>query len=277
MNWQVKRHLGCLGLAMTALFFVPPAEAHQAQLFSPPAQASGYSLAFDDEFNTADISPNGSGLYTWYPGVWFFHTPAPPANFIESTGQLQLVWTSNQAFPETSIETLSANKLQATTFRYGYFEARMKWDPVTGAWPAFWMISIQDATGQNYYNGVKEAGELDIFEGQGAQPSTFTGTIHDLVNNTQGISNRNNTYHLPANNDFSQFHIYGMLWQPGTVTWYYDNQPLMSAPTPAIFDKQDYFMILGMQEGANWQFGNLTGVTASQMALTVDWVRVWQK
>ena len=277
MKRRITQHLGSLGIALTSLLFAPAAQPQGAPAaFKPPPQAPGYSLAFDEEFTTPDISSNGSGLYTWYPGVWFFHTPAPQSNIVQSPGELQLTWDSSQASPETSVETLSANKLQSTTFRYGYFEARMKWDVVTGAWPAFWLTPIQDALGEDYYNGVKEAGEVDVFEGQGAQPNTFTGTVHDWVNNQDYINN-NNTYRLPANTDFSQFHTYGLLWQPGMVTWYYDNQPLMSAPTPAIFDKQDYFMVLGMQEGATWEYGNRTGVTATQMALSVQWVRVWKK
>ena len=66
-----------------------------------------------------------------------------------------------------------------------------------------------------------------------------------------------------------------MLWVPGQVTWYFDDQPLMSAPLLR-FDKQHFFLMLGMQEGANWTLGNMAGVTASSMHLTVDSVRVWQ-
>jgi hypothetical protein len=60
------------------------------------------------------------------------------------------------------------------------------------------------------------------------------------------------------------------------VTWYFDNQALYSFPTYSIYDQQDYYLIIGSQEGANWSYGNLTGVTASQIDLNVDWVRVWQ-
>jgi hypothetical protein len=43
-----------------------------------------------------------------------------------------------------------------------------------------------------------------------------------------------------------------------------------------LFDQQDFFLILGSQEGPNWTAGNLTGVTASDINLYVDWVHVWQ-
>jgi hypothetical protein len=66
------------------------------------------------------------------------------------------------------------------------------------------------------------------------------------------------------------------LWVPGKVTWYYDNVALFSSSTTAIFDAQDFFLVLGMAEGANWTKGDMTGVTASNLNLYVDWIRVWQ-
>ena len=43
----------------------------QANWPTPPQPASGYSLAFFDDFTNLDISPNGSGQHTWYPGIWW--------------------------------------------------------------------------------------------------------------------------------------------------------------------------------------------------------------
>jgi beta-glucanase (GH16 family) len=68
-----------------------------------------------------------------------------------------------------------------------------------------------------------------------------------------------------------------MLWEPEMITWFLDGKPLHSEKAYAIFDRQDYFLVIGMQEGANWHAGDLAGITAQQMTLTLDWVRVWQK
>ena len=242
---------------------------------TPPPPAAGYALAFSDDFVSLDLSPNSAGNHTWYDGVWFFHNPAPLANISNANSELSLVWTSNQGPSDTSIETLAQSNPSYRAWRYGYFEARMKWDVVIGAWPAFWLTPIETVLGTDFYNGVQEQGEFDIFEGQGDEPHTFFGTIHDWVNG-KGTANANNTWKLASSVDFSQYHTYGLLWVPGKVTWYFDDQPLMSAPTPAVVDKQTYLMILGMQEGAAWQYGNLSGVTASSMKMTVDWVHVWQ-
>jgi len=242
---------------------------------APPPQAQGYKLAFAYEFDTFDLSPDGRGLHAWYEGVWFNHQHPSRQNISAAHSMLCLKWDRGQGGVDTSISTLSPHTQNYAAWRYGYFEARLRWDVVKGAWPAFWLIPVEDATGQAFYNGTRESGEIDIFEGQGDHPHVFYGTIHDWVNFRDHAS-RNNVFALPGNVDLSQFHIYGLLWTPGKVTWYLDNQPLHAESTPAIFDRQDFFLVLSMQEGEDWKAGNPFGVTAASMTLNVDWVRVWQ-
>lgn len=235
-----------------------------------PPQAAGYSLVFSDDFNSLNVSPTGTGSYTWYPGIWWSASLPLPSLITASNSALELAWSASGGLSETDISTLSHDATQGRTFRYGYFEARMKWDVTAGAWPAFWMVPKQAA------QGATDTGELDIFEGQGSQPSTYYGSLHEWNGTTEVWHNSPNWTKLPATNDFSQWHTYGMLWVPGKVTWYYDNQPLFSSNTTAVFDSQDFLLVLSMAEGANWKKGNMTGVTASSLHLNVDWVRVWQ-
>lgn len=242
----------------------------------PPPPANGYKLAFADDFDSLDLSPTGSGTHTWYESIWW-DKHIPDRSLISvSNSVLSINWQRNQGSPDTSITTFAHDKTHGRTWRYGYFEARMKWDIVNGSWPAFWLIPAQDARGENNHNGVKETGEIDIFEGQGDHPNTFYGTIHDWIDKRH-TTNNPNWYKLPKDFQFSTFHTYGLLWVPGKVTWYLDNRELYSAPTPAIVDKQDFFIVLGSQEGADWEAGSLAGVDAERINLSVDWVRVWQK
>ncbi len=242
----------------------------------PPPQALSYKLAFSDDFDALDLSSDGSGTHAWYEGVWFNHHHAPAANIFALDSLLSLKWQLGQDSTDTSIATFSKAGQGIHAWRYGYFEARMKWDVVKGAWPAFWLLPVQDAQGLSTHNGVRESGEIDIFEGQGDQPHTYFGTIHDWVN-LKSTANKDNHFALPNNVDLSQFHVYGILWTPGKINWYLDNQFLHAENTPAILDKEDFFIVLGMQEGVNWKLGDTLGVTAPEMLLNVDWVRVWQK
>ncbi len=243
---------------------------------SPIPATSGYHVVFNDDFSHFDLSPDGFGSHTWYEGVWFNPKHAPLSNISASPAGLTLVWRRDQGAFDTSITTLSKDLRHSLAWRYGYFEARMKWDVVPGAWPALWLIPVPDGKGKATYKDTGESGELDIFEGQGDHPHTFYGTAHDWID-LHDHPTTNNSFQLPATANLAQFHTYGLLWVPGKVTWYVDNQPLHSETVPGIFDHQDYFLVVSMQEGADWKANNLAGVSATQMALTVQYVRIWQK
>jgi beta-glucanase (GH16 family) len=247
----------------------PPAEQ-----LPPPARE--YILDFNQDFDDFDLSPDGAGLHNWYEGIWFHPKHTPHSNILASSSVLSLVWSRNQETPDTSVTTLSRDFRHFRVWRYGYFEARMKWDVVKGAWPAFWLIPVEAATKKDIPGGVRQSGEIDIFEGQGQNPHEFYGTIH-VWTNLKDSASKENTFHLPPDVDLSEYHIYGLLWVPGEVTWYLDNRALHSEKTPRIFDEQTYFIVLGMQEGVDWKYGALAGVTADKFTLNVDWVRVWQQ
>jgi len=245
---------------------------------APPLTKSGkYQIVFSDEFNSLDLGFEDqrppTEPHTWYEGVWFSKHHAPRKEFVITNSTLSLIWKRGQLQPDSSISTFSRRSPHYHAWRYGYFETRMKWLPLEGAWPAVWLIPVQAAMDDKPH----ESGEIDIFEGQGSEPHTFFGTIHHWNGDRQlANSSPNNHFPLPANTDFSQFHTYGLCWEPGRVTWYFDDRPLHSETTYDILDRQDYCLILGMQEGSDWKSGDLTGVTAETLTLTIDWVRVWQ-
>jgi beta-glucanase (GH16 family) len=244
---------------------------------APPAQFGRYQLVFSDEFNNLDLGTSQDGTsaqsHTWYEGVWFNKNHAPREDFLAANSALSLTWKRGQLQSDSSVSTFSRRDPNYHAWRYGYFEARMKWRPEEGAWPAFWMIPVQPA----FSDGPMESGEIDIFEGQGSDPHTFFGTIHRWSGQKQlASSSPHNHFPLSPNTDFSQFHTYGLLWVPGRVTWYFDDVPLHSETTYDVFDRQDFFLVLAMQEGSDWKAGDLTGVSAETLTLTVDWVRVWQ-
>jgi hypothetical protein len=67
------------------------------------------------------------------------------------------------------------------------------------------------------------------------------------------------------------------LWKPEAITWFLDNRPIHSEPAYPIFSQQDYYLVLSEQMGADWKIGNSDGVTARDMNMDVQWVRVWQQ
>lgn len=246
---------------------------------TPPAQAAGYTLVLYDNFSNLNLAPDAiTNAYPWYRGIWYEPLPSP-FSVSDNASVLQLTWTNGQATWDTTISSCSQSGMHCRAFKYGYFEASLKWDPYVGAWPAFWMIPVQ-----NIWR-APESGELDIMEGHydaklGPQ---YYGTIHDWQN-INGVATDvannggQNLSAVPKGTDFSQWHTYGLLWVPGKVTWYFDNVPMHSYPTMPIFDtSQFYYLMLGAQEGVNWQGGNTTGMTTNTLNLYVQWVKAWQE
>jgi Glycosyl hydrolases family 16 len=248
-----------------------------------PSQATnaGFTtLSFDDEFTTLNLAPGANDPgYVWHKGIWYQST-LPDASLITNpAGVLDLAWNRKMAtrvhhpaLPQ--ITTISHDgKATAKTFRYGYFEARMKWDVAVGMWPAFWLNPIHEVLG-----GGGLHGEIDIFEGQGSDPNLYYGTLHNWSGSSQTAPQRPNPNYanLPGV-DFSQWHKYGLLWTPGQIRWYFDDRLIETAPTFSNMDNEDYYLLLSLNFGNNWNEGNLSGVTINSGHLQFDWVRVWQQ
>src|SRR5271166_3350362 len=266
MKSLLRASIVSAGLALAAF-------SQSGSPLTPPPQANGYDLVFAEDFSAFDLSPNGYGTHNWYPGVYWQAAKPLPGSITVRNSILDLQWSRHSGQTSTSIQGCAYKASHCNTYRYGYFEAKMKWDVAAGAWPALWMGSEQGVWGESH------VGELDIFEGQGNDPTHYYGTINewngpfDVVSTNSPINNR---FPLPTGKDYSGWHTYGVLWVKGQVTWFFDNVEMGTAVTPAIFDQQDYFLILGMQEGNFWQGGNLAGVSSKALNLNVEWVHIYQ-
>ena len=241
---------------------------------APPPQASGYTLVYANDFSNLDIGQNWTGqFHDWYTSEYGATKTVSPARTSVANSVLSLDWLGGDGANDSAVASFDIGGHTGRAFRYGYFEARMSWSPVAGAWPAFWLLSLNAATSNGKW------GELDAFEGQGLQRGMFFGTVHDwtAANGARTQTyNQQNYFSLGAANDYTQWHKYGVLWQPGSITWYYDDNPVITAPEPLIMQSQDVELILDMAEDVNWIQGNTTGVTAADLRLNVDSVRVWQ-
>ena len=119
------------------------------------------------------------------------------------------------------------------------------------------------------HNGVTHTGEWDIMEAQGQ--NNYFATQHNW--GTKTFCSKQYTPGVSLSN----FHTYGMLWTAGTIKFYFDNTLVNTCTlNDSTIDSQNYYIILGSQEGVNWSYGNLTGVSDNQIAANFDWVHVWQ-
>jgi len=278
---MVTRIIAGIALAASlAAIFVTESRAREPSCpHDIPCQAAqaGYThLVFAEDFQNFDLSPDGRGIYRWYQGLdWDKHIPPQSQIATGPDGLTLKVLPSQTETPcETSIQTLALDHSRARVWRHGYFEFKVKWDPVPGSFPAIWMTSAR----AHIHPESEPLGEIDIFEGQGGDAvPTFYGTIHRSAASRAGVTdaiNSNSVQRLPGT-DWRQWHVIGLLWRAGFVTWYLDDKPLMTSATFGTNENEDLFLILGSQEGAKWKYCNRAGVTASEIDFHVQWVHIY--
>jgi hypothetical protein len=225
-----------------------------------PLVGRGYHQAFADNFNRLD------------PRNWTnraFWDGAPPANAVYvKDGVLHLVSRRSQGY-----EGITVSSHGKRNFRYGYFEARMRWTKGPGAWPAFWLSSTYHyKTGRCPYLNA----ELDVFEGQGTEPSTFYGALHRNTNDVCGVPDETRPrvgWH-GVGDMTTRFHVYSALWTKTEVIWYFDGRQVVRAPA---FDSTDQQMFIMLDMWIGGWTSDPTAATPAELRTEVDWVKVWQR
>lgn len=245
-----------LASALTLSPFI--AEASDIGILPEAALKAGFARpAFLDDFDAIDIDARKAQPHAWYRGLWFAE-PGPIENIRVENGILTITTPNVRRFH--GIATVPRNSKPGLTFRHGFFEARMRFSNDDIDWTAFWLFSRPHSLGIDSGRWC----EIDVFEHFG--PRAYVGTAHDWT--TGGHTTNKNSYHrLQKTIDFSSWHTYGLLWQPGRLTWFLDGAEQMSAPAPAICEEQDLFLILSAQQHHEGPSVNLQ----------VDWVRVFSE
>jgi beta-glucanase (GH16 family) len=154
---------------------------------------------------------------------------------------------------------------------YGRVEARVRLPRGAGLWPAFWSM------GTNLGEvGWPEAGEIDIMEWVGREPTQIFGTIHG-PGYSGGASFGG--VHEFGRDISEETHVFAVEREPGEIRWYVDGilyhraTPADVAPNRWVFE-QPFFLLLNMAVGGN--FGGPVGPdTVFPQTLQVDYVRVF--
>lgn len=244
---------------------------------SPPSQAAGYHLVWEDTFSMLNLCTTNLSGCNWYnPGLWWESAAGTITD--PSGAYVNLEWASGQA-NNTNISTASPNGVYYHDWTYGYFEVSMAFDPTTGSSPAIWMIPVSEIGANTSSNGVNY-GELDVFEWQSQTPTKFYGTVH-VWNNQVDIANNNasDSWTVPEGTTFSNYNTYGALWTRTSISWYFNNVLMgtvstTSTPYSTVFGgSQSYFLILSQQAGCNWTNTCLGQV--SPLNMDVQWVHIY--
>lgn len=234
-------------------------------------------MTFDEEFNTFSNSPDGtSGTWmTAYPygglaartlsgnkeAEYYSDSSVGVNPFSLSNGILTISATpgSNPANLPYNSGVITTDKSFSQT--YGYFEVSAQLPVGQGLWPAFWMLPASN----NY------SSELDIFEVIGSIPNTVNATVHGMYGDQWDVSFQG----FQVADTSQTFHTYGVDWEPGTTTYYFDGKALGSAVTPTSMN-DPMFMILNLAVGGagSWP-GMPDAATVFPAELKIDYVRAY--
>ena len=136
---------------------------------------------------------------------------------------------------------------------YGYFEMTAELPTGAGAWPAFWMLPVD--------NGWPP--ELDILEAFGDQPNQVHSAVIGSGGNTEAWSQVDTS---------GGSHSYGMQWTPYEIIFYVDGVKTMSTPTTTELHDPMY-MIANLAIGGPWA-GNADPSLIAQ--LKIDQITAYQ-
>ncbi len=234
-------------------------------------------LVAQDEFDV-DGPPNrdlwrfdiGTGENGWGNNELQYYTNRSE-NVIVQNG-VMLITAREESFEGsayTSARLITQDRLEQ---EYGRFEARIRLPYGQGVWPAFWMLGADIDE-----NPWPAAGEIDIMEYRGQEPTKIIGSVHGP--GYSGGAAISKEFNLENDRFDTGFHIFGIEWGPNYVNYYVDDV-LYNRITPEdvtgpwVFDKP-FFILINLAVGGSF-VGSPNEETVFPQTMLIDYVRVYE-
>jgi len=245
------------------------AQGRDATASRNPLGTRGWTLVWSDEFDGSSIDPS-SWTFDTGGGGWgnseLENYTSRPDNAAVANGTL-LIIAKKENLGSNAYTSARLKTQGLRTFTYGRVEARMKLPAGQGLWPAFWML------GQNITTvSWPQCGEIDIMEHIDNVPLCY-GTMH--WNNNGHVQYGSNT---PC--DVSQYHVYAIEWDAGSISWFVDTVRYCTGNIANNVNSTGafhapFFILLNLAVGGSWP-GNPVDATPFPDTMFVDYVRVYQ-
>jgi beta-glucanase (GH16 family) len=201
---------------------------------------------------------------------------ANPSEYVGTDGYLHI----EAQQPSPGVYTSARLKTEGLfSFQYGRLEVRAQVPEFQGFWPAAWLLGNSIATIN--WPACGEQDDMERIDAPG-NPDWNAGSIHGT--GFTGAGGLGTNYYFPSGETASTFHAYGMIWSPGSVSYYVDDS---SSPyvtyTPSDlpaggvwpFDTgQSNFIILNLAIGGDWP-GAPDSSTPFPSEMLVDYVRIY--
>src|SRR6478752_504068 len=253
-----------------------------------PARAAGFKLAFSDDFNgTALDRDKWASRYIYADGTQD-HLNDEQQRFTEQgnqtveNGALSLV-----AKPLGNAKYSSGMVRSRQTFYYGYFEARVMLPQARGVWPAFWLNSDYDADGR-----LEWPPEIDVFEyvlngGTELPNMIHSGVVVGSKGNRGGewlyqdpLFNKQWTYYQSPTALNTAWQVVGLLWKPGSVSFYLNGKKLYTRAYRWNYDDGmqagPAHLLFDLAVGGGWAAVNGVEDARFPQTFKIDYVKVCQ-
>lgn len=232
---------------------------------TPPA---GYQLVWSDEFDGAELDMS----------KWSHRCPGPRRDAVNvpdavsvRDGQLTITtYTSDGKHCTGMIGT--QGKFER---RFGYWEARIRFEDTSGMWSAFW---IQTPTFGRPPNDPAAAGtEIDVIEHRVSDLSgkDLSGLIHHALH----IGGAKSQTHVAEDPNLrTGFHTFGVLWTEAEYTFFVDGKATWKASP--VSKRTQYIILSSEVQDNNWA-GTIPANgygprESSKTRMIVDYVRFYE-
>jgi beta-glucanase (GH16 family) len=207
---------------------------------------NGTSGTWDTNYWYNALTGNGGSLPSNGEQEWYINSNDPATSSVTPWTVKNGILTITGSAAPSSIQPLinnyqymsgELNTHQSFSQLYGFFEMRAELPAGQGLWPAFWMLPE---------NGSWPP-EIDIMEVLGSSPTTLYTSIHSGTASNEVNAGGAET----VANTSTAYHEFAVDWTPSTITWYFDNQPVFSEPTPSDMNVPMYLEV-DLAMGGAW-------------------------
>jgi len=236
-----------------------------------------WTLAWSDEFEgpAGQLADPATWTYEvgtdWGNAQLEYDTDRASNAALDGAGNL-VITARREAFEGRQYTSARLTTAGLRAFQYGKFEARMKLPSGQGLWPAFWLLGADIGS-----VGWPAAGEIDVMEFRGQEPSTVLGSLHGP--GYSGGSALTRRYTPGATRFDNSFHVFTVEWTSERIDWRVDGVRYFGVrredvPGRWVFD-HPFNVILNVAVGGNF-VGAPNQFTTFPQEMVVDWVRVYE-
>lgn len=278
---------------------VAPPPAMPEWLGRKPPVPGEWIMTFEDDFDGKSLDParwtipdkkddgkggtfplEFDGMGSWWDGV----SVHVAKNAYVENGCLVLKTDkpNDMQISDPKLKNRKYRSSVVTTFgkfaqKYGYFESRMKLPSALGMWPAFWLMPDRGKDAGIWWKrqSTHDGGmEFDIME----HLVRFGPFRYNIAMHWNGYEKDHkfvSTDNIYIQNDKDGFLTSGLLWEPGTASYYCNGALVAVWKNDRISSVPEYIMYT-MPVGG-WGTDGIVEDEKLPALFIVDYVRVWQK